>query len=722
MKKIEVLRRSPVGITMTSALQAVIRLWLTCTVLSLGYENQQRASLEVCEEFKKGQRYGLLRADLQSGKTGTYQLLIRKMFAEGLIDHAYILCGSNELELLSQVREDVESWHKDAPFKNNIHVVFRQHFNKTRMATKRVLIVVDESHLVIGVHQSVCKFLKRHGLSMSGTSPRMIRDEIYMLSVDATPFVEESVMAYNGANKFRVFLESGAGYYGVANYLSDGHLRPTWALKTEAEKRRFTNLVASCPQKYILVRAQSKNKQLRALLDLASEAGCATLRFTSKEEKQGTQVVLTREEADEHRRLYGRSIPCLEEAPARTTVVVIDGRLRCGKRVPKKHIGFVWEFSKNSNTDTLMQGLLGRMCGYEGEEADVYKVPRVKPLIFVSGAALDKEKNKKKVVDCSELERAILSGVKSDINQQKVRIGPQKVAGLNPGHVQNKKIVGDVELHPCAPVRFQLTPFQTESLADGSESYIKAMCMRYMQTHLALIERNPLLTKDQREELMSTVESWSYDETRSGANLRRYSGHSNDSMHKSHVKALQTQCSATDGISNPERPTFCVTFPDFQPLDGVPMTPGEVFVIFYTRAKGLPYVLPLESRVARHDGTSHFCAPVEEHMADMPAGSVFGFSPAILVSAEAFEAQLDEFIGIGLVGHGVYGRRFTSLESGEPIRLPRSVYGSHLEIMKPILSRLRTRHNVTITYKYKPPFAESQFIEWTSLEWKPKGL
>jgi hypothetical protein len=193
-------------------------------------------------------------------------------------------------------------------------------------------------------------------------------------------------------------------------------------------------------------------------------------------------------------------------------------------------------------------------------------------------------------------------------------------------------------------------------------------------------------------------------------------------MHKSHVKALQTQCSATDGISNPERPTFCVTFPDFQPLDGVPMTPGEVFVIFYTRAKGLPYVLPLESRVARHDGTSHFCAPVEEHMADMPAGSVFGFSPAILVSAEAFEAQLDEFIGIGLVGHGVYGRRFTSLQSGEPIRLPRSVYGSHLEIMKPILSRLRTRHNVTITYKYKPPFAESQFIEWTSLEWAPKGL
>jgi len=702
---------------MISALQAAIRLWLACTVLSLGFENQQRASLEVCEEFKKGQRYGLLRADLQSGKTGTYQLLIRKMFAEGLIDHVYILCGSHELELLNQVREDVESWHGGAPFKDRIHIVFRQNFKKTHMKLKRVLIVIDESHLVTGVHQTLCKFLKRHGLSMSGTNLRMVRDEIYMLSVDATPYLEESVMAYNEQKaKFRVFLESGAGYYGVANYLSDGHLRPTWDLR--AEKQRFKELIAGCPQKYILVRAQSTNKQLRTLLDLASEAGCATLRFTSKEEKQGTQVVLTRAEADEHRRMYGRVIPCLEEAPARTTVVVIDGRLRCGKRVPKMHVGIVWELSK-SNTDTLMQGLLGRMCGYEGGNSDVYNVPFVKPLIFVAGAALDKEKNKKKVVDCSELERAILSGVKSEINQQKVRIGPQKVAGLNPGHVQNKKFAGDAEVYPCAPIRFQLPAFQTESLADGSESYIKAMCMRYVQTHTRLIEENPLLTEDQREEIMSVVESWSYDER--CANLRRYSGSSNDSMHKSHVKAFAWQCSATDGISNPERPTFCVTFPDFQPMEGVPMKAGEVFLIIYTRAKGLPHVLPLESRIARHDGTSHFCAPIEDHMAGVPAASFFGFSPEILRSAEAFEAQLDEFIGIGLVGHGLYGRRFTSLQSGEPIRLPRSVYGSHLEIMKPILSRLRTRHNVTITYKFKPPFAASQFIEWTSLEWAPKA-
>jgi hypothetical protein len=540
----------------------------------------------------------------------------------------------------------------------------------------------------------------------------MVRDDIYMLSVDATPYLEESVLAYDGGNKFRVFLESGAGYYGVANYLSDGHLRATWDLRADAQ--RFKELIAGCPRKYIFVRSQSKNKQLHALLQAASEAGCATLRFTSKEEKQGTQVVLTRAEADEHRRVYGRAIPCLEEAPARTTVVVIDGRLRCGKRVPKKHVGIVWELSK-SNTDTLMQGLLGRMCGYEGE--GIYDVPLVKPLIFVSGTALDKTKSRKKVVDCSELERAILSGVNHGINLEKVCIGPQKVAGLNPGRVQSKKYVGEVEVYPCSPIRFQLTAFQTESLVGATDAYIKGICMGYVQRHPELIDDNPLLTEDQREEISSVVDSWSPNEMR-GANLRRYSGQSNDSMHKSHVLALKWGCSATDGISNPERPTFCVTFPDFQPMEGVPMKAGEVFLIAYTRAKGLPHVLPLESRVARHDGTSHFCA-IEEHMAAVPAASVFGFTSEILESAEAFERQFDEFIGIGLRGSGAYGRRFTSLQ-GEPIRLPRSVYGSHLEIMKPILSRLRQRHNVTIICTSKPSLADSPFIEWTSLEWKPK--
>ena len=54
----------------------------------------------------------------------------------------------------------------------------------------------------------------------------------------------------------------------------------------------------------------------------------------------------------------------LDTAPIKNTVIFIRGMCRMGKVVPKQHVVFVMETASKSNTDTLLQGLLGRMCGY----------------------------------------------------------------------------------------------------------------------------------------------------------------------------------------------------------------------------------------------------------------------------------------------------------------------------------------------------------------------
>jgi len=54
----------------------------------------------------------------------------------------------------------------------------------------------------------------------------------------------------------------------------------------------------------------------------------------------------------------------LQDKPSNTTVVIISGRLRAGKVLPKQHIGLLWESAPKSNTDVLIQGLWGRACGY----------------------------------------------------------------------------------------------------------------------------------------------------------------------------------------------------------------------------------------------------------------------------------------------------------------------------------------------------------------------
>jgi hypothetical protein len=79
----------------------------------------------------------------------------------------------------------------------------------------------------------------------------------------------------------------------------------------------------------------------------------------------------------------------LENPPiGRSTVVFVKGLCRMGTVVPKKHVSFVMELSsEESNTDTILQGLLGRMCGYISsssmptQPADIY-IPK---LITTSG-------------------------------------------------------------------------------------------------------------------------------------------------------------------------------------------------------------------------------------------------------------------------------------------------------------------------------------------------
>jgi hypothetical protein len=65
----------------------------------------------------------------------------------------------------------------------------------------------------------------------------------------------------------------------------------------------------------------------------------------------------------------------LNDSPDHNTLIFIRGMYRMGKVVPKPHIAFIMETSKEPNTDTVLQGLIGRMCGYginDGEEPDIY--------------------------------------------------------------------------------------------------------------------------------------------------------------------------------------------------------------------------------------------------------------------------------------------------------------------------------------------------------------
>jgi hypothetical protein len=70
------------------------------------------------------------------------------------------------------------------------------------------------------------------------------------------------------------------------------------------------------------------------------------------------------------------SLEFMKVQPLKATLVHICGKFRMGQVVPKTYVAMVYEQSANPNADTILQGLLGRMCGYRGKGAhtdvDIY--------------------------------------------------------------------------------------------------------------------------------------------------------------------------------------------------------------------------------------------------------------------------------------------------------------------------------------------------------------
>jgi hypothetical protein len=336
------------------------------------------ASRNILDAFSRGQHYAVLAAQCQSGKTGCYQELIRLAFEEGKCERAYILCGSNDLELYHQIKSSTEIANKSIC--NRITVLFRQHFEGFRMRILKTLIIVDESHLDQSKGQQLWHFMNRHGLSMDGTLLDVT--DTWIVSVDATPYSELASIQHTHSTKHVEILEPGETYYGLREYARDKRILSTFSIHENPEE--VAKIIHSLPQKYCIFRIFSGRRKLavdqRALIRICEQNG-----FNLK--------YYTRKHCD-------ITLDDLKTRPETTTVVIVNGRLRAGNVVPKHHVGMVWEGGKTSRTDALVQGLPGRMGGYDFGET--------KPLIYVPEKMLHRKTGSLHMLPVSELRQRLV--------------------------------------------------------------------------------------------------------------------------------------------------------------------------------------------------------------------------------------------------------------------------------------------------------------------------
>ena len=113
------------------------------------------------------------------------------------------------------------------------------------------------------------------------------------------------------------------------------------------------NIPHSSP-KYAIVRITNKNEETVKAIIKSNGWKCVVY-----------DSVSTGQEKVEGKRVWDG----MRAAPQVDTAILLRGKCRMGKNLEKKHILFVMETARQSRTDTVLQGLLGRVCGYsEGSD------------------------------------------------------------------------------------------------------------------------------------------------------------------------------------------------------------------------------------------------------------------------------------------------------------------------------------------------------------------
>lgn len=331
--------------------------------------NQQiEASNKIIDEFvNNGCHWCLLLAQMQSGKTTTYYLVAAEMLRlyPNLVSNVIIFSGNNERELKDQVmiksRNDFLKSYENrlrrieriternitqimAKLKTNIRVLWGDDALKFKQnqRTSETLYIWDESHYAQSKNMRPHKFLESLNISADGVS-----NNSYMLSVSATPFSEFSDNYHKMQHKSIVKLQTTHQYHSVEHMLYNNLIR---GFDTDRWSTNLKSIMARHKRnapKYGLVRLrESKQITFEAVRSMIIKNGWNCSVFDSSNKSTMKQI-------DE-----------LNNAPDNHTIVLLKGKCRMGKVVPKQHIAFCMETSKEPNTDVILQGLLGRMCGY----------------------------------------------------------------------------------------------------------------------------------------------------------------------------------------------------------------------------------------------------------------------------------------------------------------------------------------------------------------------
>jgi len=314
------------------------------------------------------QRYSILFAQMQSGKTHTYLAVACEMLRHRQIQHVVIFSGNAETELKKQtiksrnefIQYQYRNYLKDVvsdidecicEMEDKIAVVWGAELDSYSGATEDALFIFEESHYAQNIGMRTDNFLQQCRVSSTGNNDILEAANNYVLSVSATPFSEVADNLLMSRDKNTVTLKSGEGYRGVKHFMDNDQIvvMENWNIALSDA------LVASAPNSYAIIRVCDRDDSENEVTatSIARSHGWNVIQYNAESVKRKGNMT---------------SLDQIKIAPTQSTLIIIREMCRMGKRIDKTHLAFVMETAKSSKSDTVLQSLLGRCCGYHAND------------------------------------------------------------------------------------------------------------------------------------------------------------------------------------------------------------------------------------------------------------------------------------------------------------------------------------------------------------------
>ena len=188
-------------------------------------------------------------------------------------------------------------------------------------------------------------------LNPNGDNEPLIKNNIYVVSISATPMAEFLNANISEFKKKIVPLKNSKGYFGIVDMFENDQVFHSYDLKSNLSVDRFLDTILSIKKNgYILVRCTKKQQ-------IAIESRIVQRNITKLSLidyfRNSKNMILDNQGIND----------IIEQLPNNKTLIFLRVLLRAGKRLNTENIVMVHDTSE-SKVDTAVQSLLGRCCGY----------------------------------------------------------------------------------------------------------------------------------------------------------------------------------------------------------------------------------------------------------------------------------------------------------------------------------------------------------------------